>query len=110
MSLSSFCVVTNALRLNFCRIYKAEKNSRSTADASIQSSSVPSETILKTVRIEGMMCGHCEKSVKEALEAFPQVINAEVSHTSGTAVLKLSAELSDRKIKKAVAKAGYKVL
>ena len=57
-----------------------------------------------------MMCGHCEKSVKEALEAFPQVISADASHTSGTAVLKLSAELSDREIKKAITKAGYKVV
>lgn len=110
MSLSSFCVVTNALRLNFCRIYKVEKNSRPAADASVQSQLAPSETISKTVRIEGMMCGHCEKSVKEALEAFPQVISADASHTSGTAVLKLSAELSDREIKKAITKAGYKVV
>ena len=111
MSLSSFCVVTNALRLNFCRIYKTGKGSAPVSDAPLaQSHDDTAEIITKTVKIDGMMCEHCERSIRESLEKFPQVISVEVSHTSGTAVLKLRAELSDRDIKKAVTAAGYKVI
>lgn len=111
MSLSSFCVVTNALRLNFCRIYKTGKNSAAASDAPVaQITREPSEIITKTVKIDGMMCEHCERSIREALEKFPQVVSVEANHKSGTAVLELRAELSDRDIKKAVTSAGYKVI
>ena len=96
MSLSSFCVVTNALRLNF---FKAEKRAENTQTVALE----------KEIKIEGMMCGHCEAAVKKCLEALPNVIEATASHTDGIATVKLSAEISDSKIKKAVEAEGYKV-
>lgn len=94
MSLSSFCVVTNALRLNFCRIYGKNKK----ADGN-----------MRTVYIKGMMCAHCENRVKSALIALPQISDCAVSHKKGTAVITLCADADDAVIADAVKKAGYKV-
>lgn len=93
MSLSSFCVVTNALRLNFKKIYESED-----------------EKMTKEMKIEGMMCGHCEASVRKALEAVPGVSEAAVSHEKGTAVVTLNTEVSDETLKKAVEDQDYKVI
>ena len=98
MSLSSFCVVMNALRLNF---FKADKRA--------ESAMVSDVVFEKEIKIEGMMCGHCEAAVKKCLEALPTAIEAEASHEKGIAILKLSEEIADSKIKKAVEAEGYKV-
>ena len=102
MSLSSFCVVTNALRLNFFDLYSARR------DRKIHERK--SRTMTKTMKIDGMMCGHCEARVRKALEAMPQVSSAEVSHTQGTAVVTLSAPIDDAALKQAVEAQDYKVL
>ncbi|MGN0568924.1 MAG: heavy metal translocating P-type ATPase [Candidatus Fimenecus sp.] len=104
MSLSSVCVVTNALRLNFKDIHNSKH------DKKIKSKIKESKTMEKTVKIEGMMCSHCEATVKKMFEEFPQVDEAIVSHTEGTAVLKLNTDLSDDVIKKAVEDKGYTVI
>ncbi len=99
MSLSSFCVVTNALRLNFFKTgAKPEKKTKE-----------EKKTMEKTLKIEGMMCGHCEATVKKALEELPQVASAEVSHESGTAKVTLNADISDDALKAVVEAKGYKV-
>lgn len=118
MSLSSFCVVTNALRLNLLNIRDASKDKRR------QKSSIkPNETLLtiqeqekkegnkmtKTIHIEGMMCGHCEATVKKALEALSEVASAEVSHEKGTAVVNLTTEISEEILKKTVEDKDYTV-
>lgn len=105
MGLSSFCVVTNALRLNF---FKVHNNSR---DRKIKNNFNKMEvrTMEKTMSIEGMMCGHCEATVKRCLEALPQVDEAVVSHEKGTAVLTLNAEIDDTELRKAVEEKDYKV-
>ena len=104
MSLSSVCVVTNALRLNFFNIRNAKKDKRIKP-----SKAKETKAMEKTVKIEGMMCSHCEATVKKMFEEFPQVDEAIVSHTDGTAVLKLNADLPDDVIKKAVEDKGYTV-
>ena len=106
MSLSSFCVVSNALRLNWFKMYDASK------DRKIKTKKQNKEetTMKKTIKIEGMMCGHCEAAVKKALEALDQVDAAEVSHKAGTAVVTLSSEVSDDVLKKAVEDKDYKVV
>lgn len=110
MSLSSFCVVSNALRLNFCRLYstKHDRKAKPMNNNAIQ----PSDTakITKTIKIKGMMCEKCEHHVKTALEAIPQVIRASASHTDGIAVAELSGEVPDKQLKKAVENSGYKVI
>ena len=99
MSLSSFCVVTNALRLNFFKTgAKPEKKTKE-----------EKKTMEKTLKIEGMMCGHCEATVKKALEELPQVASAEVSHESGTAKVTLNADISDDALKAVVEAKGYTV-
>ncbi len=104
MSLSSFCVVTNALRLNFFKPHNAEH------DRKVKQSDHHSDSSLsKTIQIEGMMCGHCEATVKKALEELKNVQNAEVSHEKGTAIVTLTGEVNDKTIKNAVKAAGYKV-
>ena len=106
MSLSSFCVVTNALRLNWFKMYDASK------DKKIKSKVKEIEeekTMTKTMKIEGMMCGHCEATVKKTLEAIEGVEAAEVSHENGTAVVTLAAEVADEVLKKAVEDKDYKV-
>lgn len=105
MSLSSFCVVTNALRLNWFNVHDARK------DKKVKSHKKQEVTTMeKTMKIEGMMCEHCEARVKKTLEAIPQVDAAEVSHKAGTAVVTLNAEVGDDVLKKAVEDQDYKVL
>ena len=104
MSLSSFCVVSNALRLNLFNLHDAGK------DKKIKKKHHKEETTMeKTMKIEGMMCGHCEAAVKKALEAVDGVASAEVSHTSGTAVVTLSKPVDSAVLKKAVEDKDYKV-
>lgn len=119
MSLSSFCVVTNALRLNLVEVYstrhdKKRRNQSGTVyrdnQTEIEIEREGEKTMTKTMKIEGMMCGHCEARVKKCLEALEQVSEAVVSHEAGTAVLTLSAEVSDEELRKAVEAQDYKVL
>ena len=107
MSLSSFCVVTNALRLNFVNIYDARKDKKQKQKNQIIKEK---KEMKKTMKIEGMMCGHCEAAVKKALEALDGVEVAEVSHEAGTAIVTLSADVSDEILTKAVEDKDYKVL
>ena len=105
MSLSSFCVVTNALRLNWFRMYDAKK------DKKIKSKQKQEEMIMeKTMKITGMMCGHCEARVKKCLETLPEVDEALVSHEAGTAVVKLNKEVPDDVLKKTVEDQDYEVV
>ena len=108
MSLSSFCVVSNALRLNLFNLRDARKDKPLKSKHSKHSEEVT--TMEKTMNIEGMMCAHCEARVKKALEALPEVSAANVSHESGTAVVTLSGTLTDEALKKAVEDQDYKVL
>lgn len=105
MSLSSFCVVTNALRLNFLNIRSSKR------DRKIKNITNKKEkkTMTTTLKINGMMCPHCEATVKTALESIDGVTSAEVSHESGTAVVTLSKEVSENVLKKAVVDKGYTV-
>ena len=107
MSLSSFCVVTNALRLNFFKMYDAGKDKKINTDHKKSKERV---TMEKTIKIEGMMCGHCEATVRKALEALPQVEAAKVDHTAGTAVVTLKDDVEDEVLKKAVEDKDYKVV
>lgn len=113
MSLSSFCVVSNALRLNLFKIRDASKDKKiKSKKAKIESISEVKEEnpgMEKTLHIKGMMCEHCEARVKKALEALPEVDSAVVSHQAGTAVVKLNAEADDAALKKAVEDQDYKV-
>ncbi len=106
MSLSSFCVVTNALRLNLFQVHNALKDKKIKPKKERKERNKEME---KTLQIEGMMCGHCEARVKKALEELPEVSGAEVSHETGTAVVTLSAEVDDAVLKKAVEDQDYKV-
>ena len=112
MSLSSFCVVTNALRLNLCRVYDPKHDRKAKPDRKNKTDK-PNESeeksMTKTMNIEGMMCGHCEARVKKALEALDAVSEAAVSHESGTAVVTLSSDISDEKLKETVEAEDYKV-
>ena len=132
MSLSSFCVVSNALRLNLFDLHSARKD-RKVQPVELPPALLPAEaeacplanrpepdvteetekektTMKKTMKIEGMMCGHCEARVKKALEKLPQVDEAVVSHTEGTAVLTLNAPVEDAALKEAVEAQDYTVL
>ena len=122
MSLSSFCVVSNALRLNLFDVHstkhdRAPKNAASLPAALTQpavdenkESSIKEDTAMKkTLKVEGMMCGHCEARVKKALEALPEVTEAVVSHETGTAIVTLNADVSDDVLKKAVEDQDYTV-
>ena len=112
MSLSSFCVVSNALRLNLFKLHSATKDKKIQP---VELEGIPSEsgkennTMTKTLTIEGMMCGHCEAHVKKALEALPGVASAEVSHVKGTAIVTLTSDVADETLKKAVEAEDYKV-
>ena len=108
MSLSSFSVVTNALRLNLFRMHdpKRDHKIRNKLKTTTEKETKPMEKVLK---IEGMMCGHCEMHTKKALEALDGVKTAEVSHETGTAVVSLEKEIPDDVLKQAVADQGYKV-
>ncbi len=105
MSLSSFCVVTNALRLNLVPIYKAGKIKKKKKIEKMEE-----KGMTKTMKIEGMMCGHCEARVKKCLEAIPGVTEAAVSHEAGTAVVTLASEVTNETLTKAVEEQDYKVL
>ena len=105
MSPSSFCVVSNALRPNWFKMHDASR------DKKIKVKRKKEETTMtKTMKIEGMMCGHCEARVKKVLEALPEVDAAEVSHEAGTAIVTLNAEIADDVLKKTVEDQDYKVL
>ena len=121
MSLSSFCVVTNALRLNFFGMYDAKKDKKIKNQVTLQTVNAKSQmqnkskekenhAMEKIMEIKGMMCGHCEATVKKALEALPQVEEAIVSHEKGTAVVKLNAEIADETLKKTVEDKDYQVV
>ena len=107
MSLSSFCVVTNALRLNWFKIHNTKKDRKIRHEQKHQEKET--ENMKKTMKIEGMMCGHCEARVKKVLEELPGVEAAEVSHESGTAVVTLKADVDNAVLKKAVEDQEYKV-
>ena len=104
MSLSSFCVVTNALRLNLCSVYDIGK------DKKIELKKVEDKKMERTMIIEGMMCGHCEARVKKCLEALSQVLEAEVSHEKGTAIVRLSETVSEDVLRKTIEEQDYKVI
>ena len=120
MSLSSFCVVTNALRLNLFNMHDAKKDKKLKNPAIIKElvdnnktnhnqENKEIGTMKKTMKIEGMMCGHCEATVKKALEGLDGVTSAEVSHEAGTAVVELSTDVADDVLKKTVEDKDYKV-
>ena len=139
MSLSSFCVVTNALRLNWFRMYDTKRDKKrkqslagspmankqtelSAQEKEESRNKIPNsnmeininnkeeENMTKTMKIEGMMCGHCEARVKKSLEALTEVSEAQVSHETGSAVVTLNGQVSDDVLKKAVEDQDYKVL
>ena len=105
MSLSSFCVVSNALRLNLFKLHDAGKDKK----INRHSKHKEETTMVKTMKIKGMMCGHCEAAVKKALEAIDGVASAEVSHTDGTAVVTLSKPVENAALRKAVEDKDYTV-
>lgn len=110
MSLSSFCVVTNALRLNLVNIHSAKhdrKNKKINLD--LKEFSTMSQAIVKTINIEGMMCPHCEATVKKILESFPEIQEAKPSHENNNAVITCTAEPDMQAVKKAIEDAGYTV-
>ena len=108
MSLSSFSVVTNALRLNFFRMHDSKRDHKIKNKLKITIEK-ETKTMEKTLKIEGMMCGHCEMHTKKALEALDGVTEASVSHKTGTAIVTLEKDISDDILKQAVADQGYKV-
>ena len=114
MSLSSFCVVTNALRLNLFKMYDTGKDKKRRQNKKEQIENEKrkeeEEKMEKTMKIEGMMCGHCEARVKKCLEAIEQVESAAVSHQEGTAVVTLSGAVEDEVLKKAVEEQDYRVV
>lgn len=105
MSLSSFCVVTNALRLNLFKLYDYRHDKKIKKKHKKESSKMT-----KTINIEGMMCAHCEATVKKALEALPEVDKAEVSHEKKNAIVILNSEISEDKLSKAVEEKDFKVI
>ena len=121
MSLSSFCVVTNALRLNLVKVHDASRDKKNrgkahnrgfsdTIKSGYNNKKMEERKMTKTMKIEGMMCGHCEARVKKCLEALPEVTEAAVSHETGTAVVTLNAEAADEVLRKAVEEQDYKVI
>ena len=106
MSLSSFCVVTNALRLNFCKIYDSKRDHKINKKLKIQKET---KIMKKTLKITGMMCEHCEMHTRKALEALDGVTAVEVSHKAGTAVVTMDKDISDDVLKQAVTDQGYEV-
>ena len=122
MSLSSFCVVTNALRLNFVKVYSTRRDSKKNkkknqqqselqivVNTDVMSEKQKENSMEKIIEIKGMMCGHCEAHVKKALEALDGVTSAEASHEKGIAVVQLSASVDDTVLKKTVEEEGYEV-
>ena len=117
MSLSSFCVCMNARRLNLFKVHDPshdKKRGRKAAAIPAQPENLETEkeitTMTKTLKIEGMMCGHCEATVKKALESLEGVQSAAVSHEAGTAVVELTADVDNAVLTKAVEDKDYKVL
>ncbi len=115
MSLSSFCVVTNALRLNLFKLYRPAKHrvraaSIKTGTNTLSINRKEEKTMKKTLKIEGMMCGHCEARVKKALEALDGVTSAEVSHEKGSAIVTLANDVPNDVLKKAVEEQDYTVV
>ena len=112
MSLSSFCVVSNALRLNFFKLHCSKKDKKIknavTGDCLIHTMDGQVQTM--TIHIKGMMCPHCEATVKKALEALPQIQRATADHVKGTAVLVLNEPVSPSVLKKALKAEGYQLL
>ncbi len=110
MSLSSFCVVSNALRLNLFKLYDPRHDH--SFKKRVKNNTIIKETkaMTRTMKIEGMMCGHCEARVKKALEALGEVESAEVSHEAGTAVVSLKGDIDDSRLKAAVEEQDYKVM
>ncbi len=108
MSLSSFCVVSNALRLNWFKLCDASKDNK--VKKNKKNKEKEQKSMEKTMKIEGMMCGHCEARVKKVLEALDAVEAAVVSHEAGTAVVTLKAEISNEELKKVIEDQDYKVL
>ena len=106
MSLSSFCVVTNALRLNFVNVYNTKRDYKIKQN---QNGEMEDNQVEKTIAIKGMMCAHCESSVKKALESLEQVDEAVVSHEAGTAVVTLNKEVSDDVLRETVEAKDYEV-
>ncbi len=110
MSLSSFCVVTNALRLNLVNIHSAKHDRKNKKiDLDLKEFSTMSQTIIKTINIEGMMCPHCEATVKKILESFPEIQEAKPSHEDNNAVITCTTEPDMQAVKKAIEDAGYTV-
>ena len=107
MSLSSFCVVSNALRLNFCKVHDASKDK---TVKNKEKAVKEKKNMTKTMKINGMMCMHCEARVKKVLEALPQVTEAVVSHEEGTAVLTLAEEITNEALKKVIEDQDYEVV
>ncbi len=110
MSLSSFCVITNALRLNFVRLYPRRENQEKIIDTIQESEDISVESTVKTIKIEGMMCPHCEAHVQKALEAVEGVVTAAADHQKKQAAVTLSAPVEDAVLRTAVESAGYTVL
>ena len=112
MSLSSFSVVTNALRLNFINIHDSKKDNKIKNKINNKTNNKTKEmkTMEKIIKIEGMMCGHCEAHVKKALEVLEGVEQANVSHEAGTAIVTMTADISEDILKKTVEEEGYKVI
>ena len=115
MSLSSFCVVTNALRLNLFKLYRPAKHRVRAASPKTETNTLSinrkeEKTMKKTLKIEGMMCGHCEARVKKALEALDGVTSAEVSHEKGSAIVTLANDVPNDVLKKAVEEQDYTVV
>lgn len=114
MSLSSFCVVTNALRLNIFRLRAADKDKKidpvELPDSLFDHQESEETKMEKTIKIEGMMCPHCEARVQKTLEKFPEIDSAVVSHQSGTAVVTLNAPIDEAAVKQAIEDQDYKVL
>lgn len=109
MSLSSFCVVTNALRLNLVKIHDGSHDKK-IKNSTKATQKKEEKEMTKTMKIEGMMCGHCEARVKKCLEALPEVTEAVVSHEAGTAVVTLKEDVSDEVLKKTVEEQDYTVI
>ncbi len=120
MSLSSFCVVTNALRLNFVKVYSTKRDKKKNHKKNQQDVQIVVNTDVmaekqeendmeKVIEIKGMMCGHCEAHVKKALEVLDGVASAEASHEKGSAIVQLSGSVDDAALKKAVEEEGYEV-
>lgn len=110
MSFSSFCVVTNALRLNFLNINSGKKDKKIKEINSIQLEMLEDESMEKTIKIEGMMCGHCSGRLKKCLEATAGIANADVSHETGIALVRMDNDVSDEVLTKIIEDEGYKVL